>query len=659
MKGKTKTVKRNNVWKMAYDIRPAVLTWEDEIKLKLRPTVVNLRQLADRAQESDFSLNQISYLKDVGKEKKPSFLPKAVIVLSLFFMAFVLIAGQIQISNQASLAKTEKQSVEKNVATAISSFEKGDFNTSSDILLSTTQKTQVKKPFWQHLTASLAFLGIEQANSEDIGSVADQFKGNLDKMQSLDFSSLGQLTENFKMLKSLLDVDQTGTEGNTLSDLKVMGNVLGYNGVSESLILIQDPNTSKPTGGYIGAYAWVSLDSGKIVSSEIKDVYQLDSKMTKKVVPPLALKGLSSSWLFHDVNWFSDYPASGERMLSFAQSAGLSLRTNNVISLNAKVIKKILELTGPIFLSLEQGSIDSNNFDAFLTNNFYQGKTLSDNKGVFALFLENLVIKLSQTDTGQKTDQDILPFLLASLKNKDIQIYSKDAELQNLLMQNGMANNILPISSNQDYLNVVNTNVGSEKTDALIKQTINLESEIQLDGSIINTLTIFRTNSAKNIKGAINNTQYIRVYLPEGSEILEVKSRSINPYRIAAIAYDKKGFEEDPLLIQGENMAAINTETDSRYYNEFGKFVAANWLITKPTETQILTYKYKLPFTLISSNNLYKLIIQKQSGLDSAVKFYMKIKSGAPWKISNSDYLKDFLLAQDTNISIDLVKVND
>ena len=46
-----------------------------------------------------------------------------------------------------------------------------------------------------------------------------------------------------------------------------------------------------------------------------------------------------------------------------------------------------------------------------------------------------------------------------------------------------------------DYLMVVNTNIAGGKTDGVISQVIDLKTEVQEDGSVINNLTIKRTHN--------------------------------------------------------------------------------------------------------------------------------------------------------------------
>lgn len=71
---------------------------------------------------------------------------------------------------------------------------------------------------------------------------------------------------------------------------------------------------------------------------------------------------------------------------------------------------------------------------------------------------------------------------------------------------------------------VVNTNIGGGKSDANIKQTVEHQAVVQSDGSIIATVIITRAHEgiddSDSLLGQLNSN-YIRVYVPEGSELLD------------------------------------------------------------------------------------------------------------------------------------------
>ena len=50
---------------------------------------------------------------------------------------------------------------------------------------------------------------------------------------------------------------------------------------------------------------------------------------------------------------------------------------------------------------------------------------------------------------------------------------------------------------------------------------------------------------------------------------------------------------------------------NTKVYDENGKTVFANWIVTDPWDVSVSRYRYKLPF---KSKSDYKLYVQKQSG---------------------------------------------
>jgi len=111
------------------------------------------------------------------------------------------------------------------------------------------------------------------------------------------------------------------------------------------------------------------------------------------------------------------------------------------------------------------------------------------------------------------------------------------------------------------------------------------------------------------------NSNYLRVYLPRGSELLDASGQTLETY-IPPLDYEKHGFKPDPLVKSIEESMIIDSKTGTQIFEENNRTVFGNWVYVSPGETVKITYQYKLPFKidLIKSSDSYSLLVQKQAG---------------------------------------------
>lgn len=122
------------------------------------------------------------------------------------------------------------------------------------------------------------------------------------------------------------------------------------------------------------------------------------------------------------------------------------------------------------------------------------------------------------------------------------------------------------------------------------------ESRVAPDGSITNTLRIYRThNGAKNAPlTGVRNVDWLRVYLPLGSQLLSAEG-----FQAPDVSYLQDRPEADWLNLPelaSERQAKTDEESGTKIYEESGLTVLANWLMVDPGQTAVVTLTYRLPF---------------------------------------------------------------
>jgi hypothetical protein len=287
-------------------------------------------------------------------------------------------------------------------------------------------------------------------------------------------------------------------------------------------------------------------------------------------------------------------------------------------------MEKLLKVTGPIEMAEYDVTVDSKNFIEATQYEVEEDYDKEENKP--KKFIADLTPKILDkifSKEGLSKFPQSLQILSEALNERHILIYSENTEIQSMVSNLGWSGEVL--DSPLDYLMVVNSNVNGYKTDGVVDQSINHEIEIESDGSIVDTVTIERSHNGGSSEYEWwnkVNSNYMRVYVPQGSELLEARgyTREITESRVN---YDKLGFERDSLVTELENSVKIDKESGTEIWEEEGKTVFANWVYVSPQEKVQVFYKYRLPFKIDLNQeenkmDTYSVLYQKQSGMNTS-----------------------------------------
>ena len=460
-----------------------------------------------------------------------------------------------------------------------------------------------------------------------------QALGDLNKVDSdiLPFEYQDTFKE-FRVLFNLYvkDLDNINKLNNSVQE------IFGGKGLRRYLLVFQNPAEIRPTGGFMGSFALLDIKDGEIVNIDIPagGSYDLQGQLKEFVTPPTPLLLSNKRWEFQDANWFPDFSASAEKMLWFYRHSR-NLTADGVIAINADVLNRLLSIIGPVADQNRDLVIDKDNALSTIQNIVEYGPEKKDHKpkqilsDLAPVFIENF---------KKMKAQAVLPLLTnlsEALQQKEIQAYFVDDATQNTMKEFGWSGEITKTTPDQDYLFVVNTNIQGQKSDAKIEQNVILQTVIQSDGTILNSVVITRKHTGvdgENLYGQ-TNIDYLRIYVPEGSELIRASGFTWPDEK--AFKVPETWYEKDEALTKFETEIDIDDESGTRITQEFGKTAFGNWIITEPGQTTQVQFTYKLPFKAweeSANSNLsnwakifqsqnplskYQLIVQKQSGVNS------------------------------------------
>lgn len=564
---------------------------------------------------------------------KKIFLNIVVLIVSLLVIGLIIYLGQyftkLKLNNQ----------------TLLNSLEISNQNSFSD-WSNTFKQINVTigsfKQTWGNLFSLLSNLNTDVKLRETLNAIVNDFEAiqngkllaNIVKNNDNSLTILLDLSQNLNLLERY----NLNFVRNLQYQIKNWLIFLGNNEPKHYLIVFQESNIPRPSGGFLGAYGIISFDHGKMTLKG-DSIFDLDNLFLDKIVPPSPLQTISNKWFFHDVNWFFDFPSTSKKIIEFYQKTGLTPSINGIIAVNDSVFEPILDIIGQIELKDYGLVIDKNNFVSFFEKQIEDSAQAISSEGreIFSVFMQSLFNKLQEVSSEQLAQ--IFNIFEKLLNNKDIQVYSSDDEVEYYFDSLDWAGKIT--ESKNDYLAVVFNNIEKGFTKDERQKDINLETKIS-SSTITNTLKI---NSQLSVSHPVQNKNletFLKIYLPKGITIINSTGGYLKKID-NSWPYEKLDYKNDFDLEAIESKKIIDESKNIEIFEEGSKTVIGTWvkLSLKPF---FLTYQ--LPFQGEDLNN-WEIRIQKQSGQDVNLSYNLIPPSDKKISPTLFEFKKIFSLVQD------------
>jgi len=368
----------------------------------------------------------------------------------------------------------------------------------------------------------------------------------------------------------------------------------GYPNESNFLILLQNNDELRPTGGFIGVYGLAKTRNGNIVSLSTNDSYHLDMPAVDKwkKEPPVPLKKYLKveNWYLRDANWVPDWPLAAQKINEIYTGESLAIGQpapdfSGIIAINPDFIIDLLRLVGPINVKGENYTAD--NFQELLQYNVeiaYKDRNISswDRKEVINELLAELQTRLFNLPTNDWGA--LFTIIDKNTAAKNIQLYFANSELENLAKKIGASGEVK--ASDSDYLMIVDANLAAFKSDAVVKKKIAYEVS-QRNGNATASVTLNYRHEGDFNWRTTRYRSYTRIYVPFGSRLATYSGLDKDTADWSIL--------DDPIL---------------------NKTIFGFFLTVEPGTEREITVHYTLPDTINNqlTNNAYNLLVQKQSG---------------------------------------------
>ncbi len=406
-----------------------------------------------------------------------------------------------------------------------------------------------------------------------------------------------------------------------LAAATILPKLLGAEGFGSQtyLILLQNEDELRATGGFITAVGTVTVDRGQMASYTLEDSYAIDDLSKPYLPAPWQLDQYMYShlWMLRDSNWSPDFPTSAtlaEHLYTYTRPHSL----DGVIALDQAAIRLLLQGVGPVEVDGATGPVTADNVIAYMRSAKapVSGEALDQEwwrqrKDFMRRLGASLVAKL-QLDTGLSWST-LGGAMLQALDERHVLVQLDDPTAAAVLADRRWDGAVRPGSA--DYLMVVDSNLGFNKANAAVETTLAYAIDLSHPDTPTATLTVTHRNPTPGPAGCKQAPDYgtgsyadliarcywdyLRVYVPAGAKLVEATPQAV----------------PGEWMIRGEPVPArVDRLDETDGVSAFGTL-----LVVPLGETVQTIFSFSLPSSVLTVDGsgrafTYRLHIQKQAG---------------------------------------------
>jgi hypothetical protein len=393
----------------------------------------------------------------------------------------------------------------------------------------------------------------------------------------------------------------------------------GKDGPKTYLLLAQNEDEIRPTGGFITSVGNLVLHNGEIISLEFEGVDNEQEDWSKPYPSaPWQLQEYMNSrvLVLRDANWFTDFPTTAmwvEYLYAYTHSHSV----DGMIAFDQRFLVMLLDELGPLTVKDAPYPITADNVIAYMRQakvppeepvaGWYRKEFISD---ISAALLAELTSGESHNWRG------LLGVLSRALSERHLLLQFDDPTFGALAAERGWDGAVRPVEG--DFLMVTDTNIGFNKTSAVVDVSLAYDVDLTDVAAPESTLTVTHQNNAsQGVPCILGRTlqvpgerdypinrcywTYLRAYKQAEVELVDSMAHSV----------------PGGWTLLGETVPPRVDVLDEELQQDAQGF---GTLVVVPGDKSLSTrFKFSLPKTVFSTAGpsgelTYRLHIQKQPG---------------------------------------------
>ena len=348
------------------------------------------------------------------------------------------------------------------------------------------------------------------------------------------------LMEKLDPLLGLLDDGLTG--------LVTMPKILGASGAGPQtyLLLVQNEDELRATGGYITSVGSFVVRDGDIFGMKFQQSEDFEDQT--KPYPPtpwqLNLYMNMPAFFLRDSNWSPDFPNTVQ-LAEYLYSYETGHSVDGVIAIDQRALIFLLRAIGPINIPGVQEPVSADNVINYMREAKIPPEFVPASQWDRKAFIGNMAATImTKLRNGKGLNVEALVhYMLQALDQRHIQLQFDDTEMTALVARRGW-DGAVHVGTG-DFLMNIDTNIGFNKTNSVVKESINYDVDLTDPVNPTSSLALFQENFATDTPNCIHFGKpliedekswypinrcyydYFRVYLPFGTRLLDASPHEI------------------------------------------------------------------------------------------------------------------------------------
>ncbi len=452
------------------------------------------------------------------------------------------------------------------VSLGVARLSDGDVATPDERLVRFQKYLREAQPYIDRL-----FLAAHQIRPE---TLPEALRGQVTEVQTMLFTLEPMLASAEKLASLLLAM-------------------VGHEQSRTYLVLFQNTGELRPSGGFMGSYAEVTLDRGVIRKLHVPGggPYDLRSQLRARWRPPEPLRLVGQRWEFQDANWSPDFQETAMTVGRFWSAAGQPT-VDGIIAVNSTILPKLLKLTGPIEMPAYNKRVTAENviFETQKAVELEYDRTVNTPKAFVGDLNKEVMARLQSL--GPERWPEVASLLAASLEAKEIQLWFSRAAEQEAARSFGWTGEWRATEVFAS-LGVVGANIAGQKSDTVIQEEVHQLVSINEQGAVEERVLLAREHRgvAGQIFQGANNVQYLRLYTSPGTVFTDAEGFEVPSSTLFEVPTEKETvFPGSPTTTR----ALTSSGEQMDLSQERGRSVAGGWIQLRPGMSRETAFSYKL-----------------------------------------------------------------
>lgn len=392
---------------------------------------------------------------------------------------------------------------------------------------------------------------------------------------------------------------------------------LGFPHTQHYLVFFQNNGEMRATGGFLTAYAVVTVSHGVVAPIHEHGIYSLASAIRYRppAPGPIAYEFALKHWHLRDANTSPDVPTTVQTIYKFWNSIPHHPQINGVLFVDVWVADQLIGDVGRVNVVTPYHHAVFTAKNANVTMEYLAELAPYPHPGLSKQFLgvlaHDLVDRIVQGSTHLKLQ--VLQSLKTALTRKWILLYFNNPLEEQWVSHFGWGGQVIRHTHGANYLQVVDENLGGHKDNFFLQEHVTTQIEQAAPHQYVEVTTVTLVNPALyNGWMVVPYSGLVRLYVPRGAQLLSLQGSA--------------GFSQDH----------VNPTLNK---SVFGGFIVmgARRSLKDPPASGSLTVAYRLPFHTLPR----RFILQEQPG-----------SRAVPITITVGAFHRRVVLRQDTVVSL-------